>query len=268
MTTTQADAEREAARRDVDERLSHLPHELRAQLQVFCEQLEDRLGKELCAVVLYGSAARGDWDAARSDVNVLVVLHHAKKPQLDAVMGPLDVAQRAAAVRPLVVTRDDLERSSDVFPLRFLDMQRSHVLLWGDEDPLEAVDIAWDELRLDVEQAIKNLLWRMRQRYLMDGHRPERIGALLSSSVDPFLMAMGALMFLQDGQWWLSGKEKIAQAMIEELEVDAQLMDKLLELRHGHLEPSPEQVMTLFDNFLRLVELAAQRADQMQREEP
>ena len=81
------------------------------------------------------------------------------------------------------------------------------------------------------------------------------------------LFAMGALMFLEDGQWWVSGKEKIAQAMVRELEVDQQLIEKLEALRRGQLEPTPEQTRTLFDHFLRLVELAADRADAMQRQE-
>jgi predicted nucleotidyltransferase len=247
--------------------LAHLPRELRAQLMLFCADLHEALGRELVAVALYGSAARGDWDAVSSDVNVLVVLHSAKVPQLKAIIEPLDVAQRSGAIRPMVVTKRDLERSSDVFPLRFLEMQRTHVLLWGEEDPLDAVDIAWDELRLDVEQAIKNLLWKLRQRYLLDAHRPERLGAALVKGIDAFLVSMGALMFLEDGQWWVSGKEKIAQAMVRELEVDPQLIEKLEALRRGQLEPTPEQTRTLYDHFLRLVELAADRADAMQRQE-
>jgi predicted nucleotidyltransferase len=268
MTTTpMTQAQRAAQEQERETMLAHLPRELRERLMAFCGSLHEALGRELAAVVLYGSAARGDWDARTSDINVMVVLHHAKLPQLSAIIAPLDVAQRAGAVRPMVVTLRDLERSSDVFPLRFLEIQRAHVMLWGEEDPLDAVDIAWDELRLDVEQAIKNLLWKLRQRYLLDAHRPERLGAALIKGIDTFWLSMGALMFLEDGQWWVSGKEKIAQAMVRELEVDQQLIEKLEALRRGQLEPTPEQTRTLFDHFLRLVELAADRADAMQRQE-
>jgi predicted nucleotidyltransferase len=262
MSTTPRD---EAAEREAN--LAHLPRELRQQLATFCKALHEALGQELVAVALYGSAARGDWEQDSSDVNVLVVLHTAKLKQLDQLIEPLDVAQRAGAVRLLVVTKRDLERSSDVFPLRFLEMQRTHVLLWGEEDPLEAVDIAWDELRLDVEQAIKSLLWKLRQRYILDAHRPERLGEALIKGISSFWVSMGALMFLEDGQWWVSGKEKIAQAMVRELEVDEQLIEKLEALRRGQLEPTPEQTRTLFDHFVRLVELAAERADALQRGE-
>jgi predicted nucleotidyltransferase len=38
------------------------------------------------SVVLYGSAARGDWDATRSDLNLLLVLEDASPPALQQLM--------------------------------------------------------------------------------------------------------------------------------------------------------------------------------------
>ena len=46
----------------------------RKRAQEFAETLVDRYGEDLVSVVLYGSAARGDYREGISDLNVLVLL--------------------------------------------------------------------------------------------------------------------------------------------------------------------------------------------------
>lgn len=57
----------------VDERLAHLPSHERAALKAFVDHLYERYGDDLLRVVLFGSKARGDFDA-ESDLDILVVV--------------------------------------------------------------------------------------------------------------------------------------------------------------------------------------------------
>ncbi len=238
----------------------------RAALRGLCADLSGALGGSLRAIVLHGSAAREDYIPGRSDVNVLVVVDEVTLDACDSALAPWRVAQRDAPVVIELMTTRDLERSTDVFPLRFLNMQRGHSTLWG-EDVLSELDIRWDHLRLRVEQLIKELLFELRETYMRHASRPELLGGALSRAYGSYLLGVGALLYLRDGEWWLSGKEKIAEVAARELELDAKLLGKLLELHRGDLDPSPGQVRSLYESFMALVELTADAVDRLEEQE-
>lgn len=57
----------------LDQRLAHLPSHERAALKAFVDRLHERYSDDLLRVVLFGSKARGDFDA-ESDFDILVVV--------------------------------------------------------------------------------------------------------------------------------------------------------------------------------------------------
>lgn len=239
-----------------------LPQQTQVVLQRMTTQLVRALGDSLIAVVLYGSAARGDYDPAHSDINLLLVLDEVSTDNCEAIQEPLHVAQREAAIHLEMMTPQEIERSADVFPLLFLDIQRAHELLHGD-DPLAKINIAWDHLRLRVEQQIKSQLFDLRRWYLTYQTRPERLGMVLKQAVGKFLGCIGALLYLQDPQWWITGKEHIGEMAVEHLGFDGPLMQQLIQLHRNTLHPTASQVKTLYDHFLALNEDAADLVDQL-----
>ena len=66
--TTQA-----LASKTLDKRLAHLTANERAALAALVDRLRERYGDDLLRVVLFGSKARGDFDA-ESDLDVLIVV--------------------------------------------------------------------------------------------------------------------------------------------------------------------------------------------------
>ena len=84
--------------------------------------------------------------------------------------------------------------------------------------------------------------------------------------ISPFLMSLGALLFLQDGDWWIAGKKQIMERSIEALELDGELFEKLFAFYRQELHPNPEQTRALYDNFMGMVEQAADIVDQLEQE--
>ncbi len=241
-----------------------LPTKLVDALVRFSEEAASSLGKELVCLALYGSVVRDAYDPERSDLNVLVVTKSSGVGVCDALQTPWSVLQRSCAARLMLVTTTDLESSTDVFPLRFLDIQRSHLIIWG-EDVVSGLDIAWDHLRLRVEQEIKQLLFDLRHKYLhFSQGRPEVLGRLLGEKFGAFLVALGALLYLRDAQWWLSGKDTIAAAAVDALGLDDALLERLLLLHRRQFHPSAEQIHTLYDHFLAIVEDVAMTVDRLE----
>lgn len=154
-------------------------------------------GKSVASVVLYGSAARGEHDPARSDLNVLVALTDSSPRALGRLGPTLRAAWRAHRVRPYLATKDELPRLADVFPVKLLDMQTSHVVLHG-KDVLEGIAVGREHLRLRVEQELRNHLLRMRFRIVQTGDDLtstalllERTGRSLRSELFGLLHASG-----------------------------------------------------------------------------
>ncbi len=239
-----------------------LAEPLRAPLEALRDGLRDALGASLRSMIVYGSAARGDHDAQRSDVNVMLIVDEVSADLLRRVSAPLTRARRALPVALTTLTPDDLTSSCDVFPLRFLDLQRTHLVLYG-EDVLQTIDIAWSHLRLRVEQQIKELMFSLRDHYLAHHERPEQLERALVRGYGQFLIAIGALLYLKDPQWWVSGKAQIAARASAELGFDGPLMRSLMALHRRELEPTAAQLHVLYDHFMALVDEAARLVDQL-----
>ncbi len=157
-------------------------------------------GPALRTVVVYGSAAGGDFRADRSDVNFAAVAepltfaHVQKTAQWYARWR----GHRVAA--PLLLAPTDLDRSLDVFPLELLDIQARHRTVAGDE--LFAGMVPTPEaVRLECEREAKGKLVRLRALYLELAGSTREIRALMLDSRKTFVHVMRGLLYLRGGAW-------------------------------------------------------------------
>src|ERR1700752_1919248 len=101
-------------------------------LKNLVERLHEAARDNLQSVILYGSAARGDFHEAHSDLNVLCVLRSLRAPDLTRV-SPVakwwTTAQHQPA--PLFFAAEELQQSADVFAIELLDIKESHRVLYG-----------------------------------------------------------------------------------------------------------------------------------------
>lgn len=152
----------------------------------FASTLADRYGDELVSVVLYGSAARGDYREGVSDLNVLVLLRTLDPATLR--LGT-EIAREWATQGnppPLMLSETEWRASADVFPIEYGDMQDAHVVLHG-LDPFEGLHIDWEHLRLQCEHELKSKQIQLREQYLLLASDPEGLGKLLTHSFPTFL---------------------------------------------------------------------------------
>ena len=106
-----------------------LPINVRTRVEELIASLSKTLGGSLDAVVAYGSAVRGGYDANTSDVDVVLLLK-ADSPELLESIGPaLRLARAAARVETIILTSDEVKRAADVFPLLYADIRACHSVL-------------------------------------------------------------------------------------------------------------------------------------------
>src|SRR3954464_14110444 len=93
------------------------------KISEFVKRARGAAEANLESVILYGSAVSGDYHPDFSNVNILCVVRNSSFASLQA-LGPVaqwwDQQKQPPA---LVMTRAELERSTDVFTIELLDMQ-------------------------------------------------------------------------------------------------------------------------------------------------
>ena len=105
-----------------------------------------------------------------------MLLNDASPSALVAIAPALRQAKRAAAVETLIMTPAEVPRAADAFPTKFLDIRDYHVVLFG-IDPFTNLEVTREQIRLRTEQEMRNMLLRLRRRYIDVGGDPALLSA-------------------------------------------------------------------------------------------
>jgi predicted nucleotidyltransferase len=156
-------------------------------LKNLVERLHEAARENLESIILYGSAARGDFHEAHSDLNVLCILRSLRAAELGRVSPVVKwwtTVQRQPA--PLFFSAEELRRSADVFAIEILDMQQSHRVLYG-TDVVAGISVPMNLHRVQVEHELRTLLLKLRQHLLRDAGNQQELGTVLAKSLSSTL---------------------------------------------------------------------------------
>ena len=153
--------------------------------------LNEALGDRLQSIVLYGSAARGDFQKATSDINLLVVIEKLDPESLAALSPSMAKWRRDGQPFPRLFTPELIAESTDVFPIEYLDIRAHHVVLYG-RDPFETLVVHEEHLRLWCEREMREKMMRLREAYIMK--------SLLVESYSIFLAIFRGCLHLLGGE--------------------------------------------------------------------
>ena len=171
-----------------------------AKLTDFVSRMKEFAGDNLECIVLYGSAARGDYKEGHSDLNLLCVLRSLALRELSRVAPAVHWwTKDQREPPPLFLTAEELRQSADVFPIELLDMQHSRRVLYG-SDLLASIPVPMNLHRVQVERDLRTLLLKLRQHFLMT-HQKEadlRDAAAKSSSAALVLLRHVLIAFEED----------------------------------------------------------------------
>ena len=167
---------------------------LKKIVEPFLKQTDAVLDEGYSAV-LYGSLARGDHIPGWSDINLLLIVDHVDFDVLAALVQPVAAWVKQDAPPPLVMSRKEWGRSSDVFPIEITDMKTSYRVLRG-MDPLDGLVVTKDSLRWTLERELRGTLNKLRQGYLPVGLRPEDLGRFVQESISSVVVLLRSLLAL------------------------------------------------------------------------
>lgn len=142
--------------------IDSLPETARAPLEELRAELLATQADNLAALVVYGSAVRGGYDARWSDIDLVVVLEDTGPDRLAGCAPALMRGRFRARIEAMILKRDNIAAAADVFPLLYDDIRSRHVLLAG-SDVFSSLEISDAHRRLRIEQELREARIRMRR---------------------------------------------------------------------------------------------------------
>ncbi|MBN2539447.1 MAG: hypothetical protein JXB09_05310, partial [Deltaproteobacteria bacterium] len=148
----------------------------------------------------------------------------------------------------LFMTKPYIASSLDSYPLEFLNMQKGHVLVYG-EDVLKDLLFEPSHLRLQCEREIKGKLLLLRQRFLETEGKARRMQELIGESITAFISIFGGLLYLK-GAAIPSSRREIVEALARDFPVNADVFMNCLDIKEGEKKFASSEIRDIFMAYL------------------
>ena len=227
----------------------------------FVSRLRTAAGANLESVILFGSAVAGDFHPEFSNVNLFCVIRDSSFVALQALAPAVKWWDAQKQPPPLFMTRDEIERSVDVFTIELIDMQQHHRVLFG-EDVVQGLTIPASLHRVQVEYELREKLALLRQHLLLASGNDSRMWELLVRSVSSFAtLFRHALIVL--GHEAPIGKREAVEALSKRIGFDASGILRVLDIREKKSDRKKFNVADVFSRYLAALEQVTAAVDKM-----
>jgi predicted nucleotidyltransferase len=234
---------------------------MRNQFEAFIDDLRAAHGRNLASVILYGSAAAGDFVRHQSDYNILIALHKITPKDLRAAQAPMREWTRLGHRVPVYFTVSELETAADVFPIEFHQMERARKVLFG-TDVLANVIISDENLRHQTEFELRSKLIQLRRTYIPVSNSVEGLTALMSNSLSSFAALFRAVLLLHRLEPPVT-KHEVVALTAQHLQIDGVPFEKIFNIRENNFAKTLDEVSAnqLFSEYIEQIEKVIDAVD-------
>ena len=218
----------------------------------FVRRVRGAGGSNVESVILFGSAAAGDFHEGLSNVNLMCVLRDTSLKALHALSPAAKWWDGKKQTPPLCMTKEELQRSTDVFTIELLDMQQHHQVLFGD-DPLKNLQIPMDLHRVQVEYELREKLILLRQHLLLADANEARLWEVVLRSVSSLSTLFRHTLIALGDSASTSRREAVA-ALAQRVGFDSGSILQVLNVREGKADRKKIDIVDLAARYLASVE--------------
>lgn len=231
------------------------------QFNAFIDDVRATHGKNLAAIILYGSAAAGDFIPRRSDYNILIALNK---------IAPADLRNAHACIRewnrmghpvPVYFTVTELQNAADVFPIEFHQMSKARKVLYG-SDVLAGLNLSNDFLRHQVEYELRSKLILLRRHYIPASATENGLKTLMAESLASFSTLFGAVLLLM-GIVPPATKHETTAIAVERLGLDGVVFERIFNIREDNYAGNSDlaSLNRLFGEYMEQIEKVIDAVD-------
>ncbi|MDP2941031.1 MAG: hypothetical protein Q8N85_02085 [Candidatus Omnitrophota bacterium] len=226
-------------------------------LDDFAGELKNIYAEGLISLILYGSAASGEFSGRHSNLNLLVVLENTGLENLSKVSMVIN-SRKFRLIHPLFFTESYIKNSLDVFPIEFLDIKENFSVLYG-RDILTGLEIDTRNLRFQCEQELKSKLLNLKDIYLRLLNKAALKGILFKSA-NSILHILRNLIRL-GGAVPPYRQEEILRLISAEFKVSTVHLEKILQAKKGGRKVGAKEAGILFAGLVGELEKIVEMVD-------
>ncbi|HXG86448.1 MAG TPA: nucleotidyltransferase domain-containing protein [Pyrinomonadaceae bacterium] len=238
---------------------------MKHQFDAFIDDLKSTHGGNLVSVILYGSAATGDFVRRQSDYNVLIALRRITPQDLRLSQAPIREWSKMGNPLPVYFTVSELQDAADVFPIEFHEMERARRVLYG-ADVLANLSISDDYLRHQTEYELRSKLLQLRRMFIPASTAVESLVNLMTESLSSFTVLFRAVLLI-NGFEPPAAKREVVAATVKRLNINGEPFEKILDIRENssHKTLDENSADRLFADYLAEIEHVIEAVDKLRK---
>jgi hypothetical protein len=226
------------------------------------DKINKAFGSKVVSVILYGSGADGEIHKDYSDLNVLCVLTQVTSAELAVSGGIFRFWREKGNPAPLLMSEEEVQRSTDAFPIEFKDMQANRKVLVG-KDVIASLEVSSKNYRTQIEHELRSKMLRLRQKAAGVWDDDDLLGKLMVDSSATFVvLARHALSAAGHPVQWK--KRDAITELKAKFGIDPEPFYTLLDLREGVTRKLPVAATQLFDRYLAQIQVLVQTVDHLE----
>ena len=220
---------------------------MEAKLTELVSRMKELGAENLESMILYGSAARGDFHERHSDLNVMCTLRSVAARELARVAPVVHWwCKDQSEPAPLFFTTEELRESADVFSIELLDMQQSRRVLYG-ADVVAGISVPMNLHRVQVEHDLRTLLLKLRQHFLRAAGKESELRAVETKSISSVLALLRHTL-IAFGEEPPANPYEIFARIAATTGADAEAFAMAFKLRHS--ETHGYEITRAYDRYL------------------
>jgi predicted nucleotidyltransferase len=226
----------------------------------FVERLIESEGSNLESIVLYGSGASGTYDPEFSDINLLCVLRDTSVAALSRIAPTVQWWTETQRV-PLIIGREELERSTDVFSIEIIEIKERYRVLYG-QDVIQSLNVPMYLHRAQLEYELREKVILLREQLLLAlGHERRTWSVLMLSFSALITLFRHALIASGEGRPGTS--VATLDAIDARFSVDTTGFREVLEVREHRKRQHEVVLRSVIERYVRAAEQVSAAVDRM-----
>jgi hypothetical protein len=183
--------------------------------------------RRIFGVGLHGLVAYGlERGLPEEPIHTLALVQRVTFEDLAACAPLVEGWQSGGLAVPLLISRNEFERTLDVFPLEYDAILRDHTVIEG-TDPFAGLRVAEPDLRRACEEQAKSHLIHLRESFLEGRREPRAVSNLIAASAPVFRAVLLNIARL-DGETDSASEEGIAALAERQIGIQATLVAEVL----------------------------------------
>ena len=226
----------------------------------FVDRLQESEGANLESIVLYGSAASGTYDPEFSDINLLCVVRDTSAATL-ARIAPIVQWWTESQRVPLIIGREELEHSTDVFSIEIIEIKARYRILYG-HDIIQDLNVPMVLHRAQLEYELREKAILLREQLLLALGHDRRTWSVLMLSFSA-LITLFRHALIAAGESRPGSTIAALDAVAAKFSVDTSGFREVLEVREHRKRQHEVALRAVVERYVAAVEQVSAAVDRM-----